>query len=118
MKTTPEDFQTCVSAFEEAQARLGLGSFFLTTRRVRLKDALATLEVDYPGKRCTLSVATTHQHKKGDKPIDWSDIGRHEAYHLLLSRLTHYAHARFVSEEDLVDAEEEVVCILEKGWKG
>jgi hypothetical protein len=40
--------------------------------------------------------------------------GKHEAIHLLLARLVSAASDRFVTQEDLMEREEEVVRILEK----
>lgn len=114
MKVSSKDAQACVDSFFAHVQAWGLVSYFVTVRRIRLDHELAQLKVDVPSQQVVLEVTTEFDSLPGDPAVNWEDVGRHEAGHLLVARLAYLAHHRHATERELVEEEEALVCKIEK----
>ena len=109
MKTTKADFNLFKKAFIAWQYKLGLTQYDAYFEHVFLKGLYAQIYIDQMGKSCTVRL-----NKEAGPVYSPKDHAKHEAIHLLLSRLSWLAQARYIENHDIEEEEESLVRRLEK----
>jgi len=108
-----KDFTEFQKHFKFWQQRFGLTGYKVYFKHEPLNDAFASISV-----RQDDMVATVYLNKelpKKDEPHkDIKCSAKHEAIHLLLSRLENRAMSRFVMGDEIYEAVEELVFKLEE----
>lgn len=107
---TPRQFEIFKREFRKWQRRLGLLEYTVEFHQKRMPDCWAQLATDPEGCIATLTLNAEGKWT----PQNRKQVACHEALHLLLARLTHLGHARFLNEGELHSENERVVCVLEK----
>lgn len=98
--------------FKEYQKRFGLNGWQVYFEYKPLEDSFANITVSYRLQSATAQL----NNKLPDKDKPFKDIKRsakHEALHLLLSRLEGNARHRYASEDEITESIEELVVKLE-----
>jgi len=115
-QTTPEDFEAFKESFFYWQKELGLTQYEAYFKVMDLGGDFGGLNVDQMGKVASLSfpIEVAEDRKQDLKPVD---TGKHECFHLLLSRLRWLGEARWIENNDLVEEDEAIVRRLEKVLK-
>ena len=112
MKKADKDFAIFQREFKRWQQKFGLGGYNVFFKHEPLGDAFADIFVKQPSM--TAVVTLNSKLHKGDKPFkDIKGTAKHEALHLLLSRLTENGRFRFITENEMTEACEELVYKLE-----
>lgn len=107
-----KDFELFQREFKRWQERFGLAGYTVYFKHEPIEDYFADIEVNQDNM-----VATTRLNS--NVPKNWNphkDIRRsakHEAIHLLVSRLEKNARYRYVSETEIYECTEELVHKLE-----
>jgi len=112
MKTTKADFKLFKETFLMWQQRLGLTQYDTYFQHMELDGKYAEICIDHLGKVATvrLNIDSANEGPQMDVRIH----ARHEAIHLLLSRLSWLGQARYIETQDLEEEEEAIVRRLEK----
>jgi len=106
------DFGLFQKYFKEYQQRFGLIGYKVYFKYEPLEHSFASVAVAQNDMVATVSLNSELPLK--DKSFkDVKHSAKHEALHLLLSRLEHRAYARYVAEEEIYEAVEELVFKLE-----
>jgi hypothetical protein len=102
-----EDFELFKKEFSRYQKEFGLEGYKVLFLHKPLKDENAHIYIDPQNMTSKVCFTTL----KSKDPQDWNikRLAKHEAIHLLLGRLSDYGLRRFVPQELLLEAEEEVV---------
>ena len=109
-KRTKTDFADFKRYFKEYQRKFGLAGYRVYFKHQPMDGYFA--EISY---RQNEMVATVKLNPKPEGE-GWRDIkshAKHEALHLLVARLSHLAASRFAVEEQIDEAEEELINKLE-----
>ncbi len=109
MKTTAADFKIFKKAFVTWQLRLGLTQYDVYFEHVHLRRKYAELDVNQMGKCVT---ARLNKDPGEGHVSDPAADAKHEAVHLLLSRLSWLGSARYIEDNDIEEEEEAVVMRL------
>jgi hypothetical protein len=112
MKKSNRDFEIFKSEFEKYRKLLGLTGWQIFYEHKPLDDKFASIKYVLSDGCATVMLNS----ELPSHLIDHKDIKRdakHEAMHLLLSRLVWYANQRCVAQDALDEAEEEIVVKLE-----
>jgi len=106
-KTTIKDRRLAVfiNEFNKYQTKLGLTNYKVYFQREKLSDCYADITVDHRGMVATVRVSDDANVKESAK---------HEALHLLISKLEERALDRHSTYDDIYKADEEIVRRLEK----
>jgi len=107
-----EDFKLFQKCFREYQQRFGLTGYKTYFKYRRLENNFAQVTV----QQNSMVATVTLNSKLSNSSRPFKDIRRtakHEAIHLLLSRLEHRASSRYTAEEEVYEAVEEIVFKLE-----
>ena len=108
MKTTVADFKLFKTSFLDWQVRLGLTQYEAYFEHVQLDGKYAEIDINQIGK-----VVTARLSKEiGDVLSYPASDAKHEAVHLLLSRLSWLGQARYIENQDLEEEEEAIVMRL------
>ncbi len=115
MKTTKEDFNVFVKECERLVKKLGLQSYNITYIHTKLNNRRAEVYIDYANGLAVVKLG-----------FDWDDKARsllstyelklaakHEIGHLLVGRLHCIAMSRYISENEITEAVEEIANRLE-----
>ena len=112
MNGMKKDFIEFQNYFKGYQQRFGLTGYKVYFRHESLEDCFAGIAIEQKGMVATVSLNSNLSD--GDKPFkDIKQSAKHEAIHLLLNRLGHRARCRYVTEEEIYEAVEELVIKLE-----
>lgn len=109
-KVTRGEFSKFQKEFTLWVGRFGLGQYRYSFLWEAIEDAEATVLVDNDSMRVVVTLAK--QLEEEDRSVE--QLALHEALHVLLGRFSDLACRRWVGEKDLTEAEEQVVCILER----
>ncbi len=102
------DFQ---KYFTEYQKRFGLTGYKVYFKHEPI-DAFADITFDIPSMVVTVRLNSKTSNK--DKLLRTAkESAKHEALHLLVSKIEDLAYARFINEKQIWEATEEVVFKLE-----
>ncbi len=115
MKTNKKHFELFKTECEEWIEKLGLFDWDLLIKHDKKKNgALANLWTDYAKKVATITLY--EDWGDNDKPTDENikKSARHEVLHLLLSRSRGLAQSRFITNDEIVEADEEIINRLLK----
>lgn len=108
MKTTVKQFKEFKTEFKKWQGIFGLNGYQVYFKHCQLDNDFAQI-----ARQPSMMVATVSLclEVAGDdaKFLDVKKSARHEAVHLLLSKLSDCATERFITEADITQAEEEAV---------
>lgn len=113
MKTTKQHFETYQTRCDFWLQMFGLRKWELYFEHKNEPSKLAWTKADHGAKIATIGLATDW----GDlKPDDYQidRVAKHEMLHILLNPLYTLAVDRFVNSNQINDAEEEIVMMLEK----
>lgn len=109
MKPKPnKEFDVFKSEFKKWQTRFGLNGYQLFFRHESLGDCLADIDVDT--KRM---VATVRLDTRKTPIADVKVSAKHEALHLLIGRLQECAWKRYTTQDEILEADEELVVRLQ-----
>jgi len=112
VKTTDKDFAKFKASFMHWVNKLGLQGWQLFFRHKELKRSYASITSDIGSRAATVTL--TSEIEDEDVPeFDPIRSGKHEALHLLLAPLEYVAHARYIHQEDIDSAEEEIVVRIQ-----
>ena len=106
-----KDFRNFQKYFKQYQQRFGLTGYQVYFKYEPI-DGFASILVTQRNMVATVKLNSN----LGDKDKPHKDIkadAKHEALHLLLSRLENRAYSRFPSEDDIDESLEEVIIKLE-----
>lgn len=106
---TKRQFNSFKRVFKAEQRRLNLQEFTVEFRLKKLSDCWACIDPDAEG---CVAVVEVNDTKWDDEMI--RTTAKHEAIHLMFSRLMMLASRRFTDEESLRNEEERLVAQLEK----
>ena len=113
MRNTKEkNFKLFIKTFEEYQQLFGLTDYEIYFELTPLDGACANITMQEWYKNAT--VRLDRYHALNDKKEDIKAHARHEAIHLMLSRLQHEAFGRHTSEDSINLSVEGLVRKLEK----
>jgi hypothetical protein len=113
MKTTKRDFAAFKKAFLRWQRDLNRQEYTAYFEHCPLKnDAVANLSTNHRGKVCVARLATSNSLDRED--FDAESIGKHEAIHLLIGRLSWLGSCRFLADDEIGEEDEAVVSVLER----
>jgi len=112
MKTTKADFRLFKETFLMWQQRLGLTQYDVVFQHVEIDGRYAEITIQQLGKLATvrLNSDTGNEYLETDVRTH----AKHEAMHLLLSRLAWLGQTRYLENHDLEEEEEAIVRRLEK----
>jgi hypothetical protein len=111
-KHPKDDFRAFQKYFKEYQRKFGLTGYKTYFKFEPLNDCFANITVNQNDMIATVRLNSRLPDK--DKPHkDIKRNAKHEAIHLLLFRLEHRACSRYVLEEEIYEAVEELVFKLE-----
>ena len=112
MRKSNKDFETFKREFERYRKLLGLIGWQIFFECEPISDKFA--QVKYVlGDGCATVTLNSQLPSSLAPHKDIKRDAKHEALHLLLSRLVWYANQRCVTQEALDEAEEEIVVKLE-----
>ena len=98
--------------FKEYQQRFGLTGYSVFFKYEPLGECFASIAVNQHDMVATVTLNS--ELPEGNKPFrDIKRDVRHEALHLLLFRLEHLASCRYIAEDELYEAVEELVNKME-----
>ena len=113
IKTTQAQFEEFKAEFMKYVELFGLKDYQIYFEHKKLEDSFADISVN-----CNACIATVvmAQEIPGECKFDFcpKESAKHEAIHLLLSRLYDIADCRYVQPEELKIEDERVVRILQK----
>lgn len=112
MAKTNKDFTNFQKHFKSYQRLFGLTGYRIYFKYAPLGDSYASIKVSQSEMAATVTLNSILREE--DRPFQ--DIKRsslHEALHLLLIRLEFRARSRYVMEEEIYEAVEEIVAKLE-----
>ena len=112
--TTKAQFNAFKRSFYKWQREFGLTEFDIVFELEDMPSEYATIDADVPN--CTALVSFCKYVPTGAR-MDTETAkatGKHEALHLLTGRMRHLAMTRFVSEDEVWQADEQLVRVLEK----
>ncbi len=114
MKTKPvKDFEQFKKWFTEYQNRFGLTGYQVYFKYEPLQDAFAEIEVHQEGMVATVSLNSKLPDQ--DKPFqNVKASAQHEAIHLITARMRDLAKRRYVSPDEIYEADEELVRRIAK----
>ena len=95
--------------FTQYQKRFGLEGYSVYFQQCVLSDCHADITTDHYNMLATVRVNST-----GSEGRKLKDTAKHEALHLLLGEIMYLARNRYISEDILYSAEEQIVYKLEK----
>jgi hypothetical protein len=104
------EFKTFQKEFKKYQNILGLNGYRIYFFHEPLENSFADITVDNPRMCASVRLASNCDHK--ERHVKHS--AKHEALHLLISRLQDKAFSRYVREEEIMEADEEIVMKLEE----
>ena len=107
------EFDKFKKVFKEYQALFGLSGYKVYFKQEPLQDDFASCKINLMGRVVTI-LLDTNASKEDRKLCGVEENAKHEALHLLLGRLSILAHSRYVSQNEIEDAEEEIIRRLEK----
>ena len=108
-----KDFAEFKKTFMKYQQLFGCTGYKIFFEREKLKNDCANITIRDECRIATVKLdSALPEREKKDQPIEL--LAKHEAIHLLLARYVHYAESRYVNEEQVIEAEEELVRKLEK----
>ena len=107
-----KDFITFQEEFKRYQSLLGLSGYKVYFKYEPLDSSFAEISINQVEMVATVRLNSNLPDK--DKPHkDIKCTAKHEALHLLVGRLELYGRCRYVSENEIHEATEELVIRLE-----
>lgn len=113
-KTSKADFNKFKREFMYWVDVFGLKGYKIYFHHEPLNSSYADIDTDEAGKLADVrynSLLTDHKKKKSFGP---ESVAKHEAIHLLLSRLFYLGVQRYTASGEIANEEEKLVRILEK----
>lgn len=113
IKLTKKDFNKFKSTFIEWQTKLGLLDYKVAFAFEPLNGVYADIAVNQTGKIAMVRLSS----ELDDAVVDGLDVegsAKHEAIHLLLSRLCWLGTARYLNDGEIPEEDERIVRRLEK----
>ena len=105
-KRTKTDFADFKRYFKEYQRKFGLAGYRVYFKHKRLDDCYANIFVRQDDMMATV---TLNSKLNGKDSRNLKSHAKHEASHLLIARLGDMSRYRYVTKEQLDEAEEELV---------
>ncbi len=112
MKTSKAYFERFKKEFLRWQKELGLTQYRIKFYHIKLDGMYAQTHTIQKGKLVNVALSTDIEEPKFDEGPE--SHARHEALHLLLSRLSWIAECRYIEDSDIGEEEEAIVVRLEK----
>jgi hypothetical protein len=120
MKTTKKDFELFKKECQKWIDRFELNKYDVAYDWHKMNEANAMMNNQESGMVATISLSNKIDYDKFDFP-QYKNVNefikekaKHEVIHLLIGRYREYANSRFVSKNEISEAEEELVRKLEK----
>lgn len=106
--TMNEDFEIFQQEFYKWQKLFGLTGYFIYFKYEPLCENFADIVIDH--QRCAVTVRLNSDIPNKNKPfLDVNETAKHEAIHLLVSNLEDLGYKRYVTEDDIRAAAEQLV---------
>ncbi len=107
------DYEYFVSECKTWIKRLGLDNWEVTFSHEKLRDNhAADCNVDLSSHMATIRFNNNFKERPTKKEI--KRFAKHEVIHILLGRLSRLGESRYITENELYSAEEELIIKLEK----
>lgn len=108
-----KDFADFQKYFKHYQKLFSLSGYRVYFKYEKIKSGFADLQIDLTDMVATLRLNSKLPDK--DKPFkDIKRSAKHEALHLLVGRLEQNGRHRYIAEEEIYEATEELVFKLEE----
>jgi len=115
MKTTKKDFELFKNECQKWVDRFELNNWKIYYVHEKLKDTYANIRFDLNGRVASIQFNTEWDMFGVDNMIEGiKETAKHEIIHLLIARITEIAEARYVTDSEVGEANEELVRKLEK----
>ena len=113
IKTTQKDFTAFKASFRHWAEKFGMRDYSVWFNRKALDERWAEIVIDTNGRIATVTMTSEYDDDVNDC---WNpeQSGKHEAIHLFMERLSYVAGCRYIRPDDIRDAEEGMVRVLEK----
>ena len=110
--TEETPFEIFQKEFKKYQKEFGLLGYHIVFEFTPLGDNLANIIVGQENMSALVSF-NSRLSKRNKLLQDPKSCAKHEALHLLISRLVNYGESRYITPLDMVEATEELVIKLE-----
>ncbi len=107
-KVTAKEFERFKSVFKKYQEEFGLQGYKVYFKLEKLDTCFANITVEQEDMVATVRLANQVEGFDAEVFIP-DEHAKHEALHLLVTRLADLARSRFVTKSDVYEAEEELV---------
>ena len=108
-----KDFKLFQKYFTEYQQKFGLMGYKVYFKHEELDDAFAEITMNSSGMVATVRLNNKLPDK--DKPFkNIRENAKHEAIHLMLSKVEYYGERRYIFPEEISEAIEELTRKLER----
>ena len=113
IKLTKKNYEYFVEMCEDYIRKYSLDSWDVYYHFKSLEDRFAQTSIDCVNRVCTITLSS-----------QWDDVGvpdieaqlnetaKHEVMHILLGKVSGYANARFLTRDEMIEAEESLVIKL------
>jgi len=107
-----KDFEIFKREFEKYRQCFGLTGFATFYQCEPIAEGFAHIDYSLDDMSAIVTLNSEPPARVEGYPQDFRELAKHEALHLLLARYDWYAFKRFVSRENLQEANEELVVKL------
>ncbi len=106
-----KDFSEFQKTFKKYQEKFGLMGYKVYFKHELLQDSFADIAVNQPDMVVTVRLDTSNKEREFR---NISQSAKHEAIHLLTARLQALGTQRYVSQDEIFEATEELAFKLEQ----
>lgn len=115
-KTTRAEFEAFKKSFLEWQRKLGLLAYSPAFQLKKMDGRFAEIDVNHMGK---IALVTLNSETDTDNIPFWNPAGSgaHEAFHLLIARISWLGHYRYTTRDEINEEDEAIVRRLEHAFE-
>lgn len=114
IKTTKKHFEYFKKCCLVHITKLGLLDWKTYFLHEHTEDCYATTHVNIEGRVASIRLGTNWDDNRPLNNITLNETAKHEVHHLLLARLATLAHYRYIRRDELREAEEEIIRVLDR----
>lgn len=112
-KITNKHFELFKKEHNKHLQKLGLLGWITYFKFEESNRGYAHTDINFLGRVAVITLSTNWENREPTND-SITKCAKHEANHLLLTRLSSYAEDRFINRENIEEAEEEIVRILDR----
>lgn len=109
MKTTKQQFKQFKEECKKWQDKFELNDWKIYYQHVSYDGGYAQIHKNSNNRVATIFFNGELENKEEYNNLNIKEIAKHEMIHLMLARLSEIGVARFISEDETIEAEEELV---------